>query len=259
MKLSDRITNTDPAYDKVDGMGIAKENTGDTFVQKSIAEEDSDQARTAAKVLNEFTAQVVQLLRDHPLNKARVAAGKNAMNCILARDSGNRYPNVAPISEKHGINVGCIVDMPVEIGISKVLGMKMFQAGDINAYEEKAQVAAKCLRSINAIYVHLKGPDEFGHDGDARGKKKNIEDIDKRFFGTLMQKLGENAAIVVSGDHSTPCIKKGHSDDPVPLLVSGRMIKQDGSARFTESYGRSGRLGLLMGVEVLPAAIKMIS
>jgi 2,3-bisphosphoglycerate-independent phosphoglycerate mutase len=258
MKLSDRITNTDPAYDKVDGMGIAKDTTGDMYVQKSTAEENSDQARTAAKMLNEFTTQAVQLLRDHPVNRARVAAGKKPMNCILARDSGNRYPNVDPINKKHGISVGCIVDMPVEIGISKVLGMRMFQAGDINAYEEKAKVAARSLKSVNAVYVHIKGPDEFGHDGDARGKKKNIEDIDSRFFGVLMQELKGSAAIVVSGDHSTPCVKKGHSDDPVPLLISGSNVKQDGSARFTENYGKRGRLGLLMGAEVLPTAIKMV-
>ena len=258
MKLSDRITNTDPAYYKVDGMGIAKDTSGDMFVQKSIAEEDSEQARTASRMLNEFTTQAVQLLRDRPVNRARVAAGKMPMNCILARDSGNRYPIVDPINKKHGISVGCIVDMPVEIGISKVLGMKMFQAGDINAYEEKARVAAKSLKSVNAVYVHIKGPDEFGHDGDARGKRKNIEDIDRRFFGTLMEELKGGATIVISGDHSTPCLKKGHSDDPVPLLVSGSMVKQDGSARFTENYGKRGRLGLLMGADVLPAAIRMV-
>jgi 2,3-bisphosphoglycerate-independent phosphoglycerate mutase len=72
-----------------------------------------------------------------------------------------------------------------------------------------------------------------------------------------MQELKSSAAVVVSGDHSTPCIKKGHSDDPVPLLVSGSMVRQDGSARFTENYGRRGRLGLLMGADVLPTAIKM--
>ena len=259
MKLSDKITNTDPAYDKVDGMGIAKSTIGDMYVQKSEAQEDTEQARVAAKMLNEFTEQVVQILRDHPVNKARVAAGKRPMNCILARDSGNRYPIVKPINKKHGIEVGCIVDMPVEIGISKVLNMKMFKGGDINDYEEKAKVAAKSLSRVNAVYVHIKGPDEFGHDGDARGKKKNIEDIDRRFFGTLMQELKKDTVIVVSGDHSTPCVKKGHSDDPVPLLVSGSMIKQDGSARFTENYGKRGRLGLLMGADVLPATVKMAS
>jgi 2,3-bisphosphoglycerate-independent phosphoglycerate mutase len=199
----------------------------------------------------------MRLLRDHPVNRAREAAGKKPMNCILARDSGNKYPNVEPINQKHGIEVGCIVDMPVEIGISKVLGMEMLNAGNISNYEEKAKVAAGGLAELNAVYVHIKGPDEFGHDGDARGKKKNIEAIDKRFFGTLIQELKDYTAVVVSGDHSTPCIKKGHSDDPVPLLVSGPRVRQDGSARFTESYAKRGSLGLLMGAQVLETAIRI--
>jgi 2,3-bisphosphoglycerate-independent phosphoglycerate mutase len=112
---------------------------------------------------------------------------------------------------------------------------------------------------VNTIYVHIKGPDEFGHDGDAIGKKENIEEIDKRFFGTLKEKSSKDAAIVVCGDHSTPCIKKGHSDDPVPLLFSGSMVKQDGSTRFTENFGMRGRFGLMMGVDVLPTIIEMVS
>ena len=261
MKLSDKITNTDPAYDKVDGMGIAKAVTNqDIYIQESKAQEDTEPAKVAARMLNEFTIQVVRLLSDHPVNRARIAAGKMPMNCILARDSGNRYPNVEPINKMYNMSIGGIVDMPVEIGISKVLGIKMFQAGDIIDYEKKAKVAADSLKLVDAIYVHIKGPDEFGHDGDATGKKKNIEDIDRRFFGTLMQELNKmDAAIVISGDHSTPCIKKGHSDDPVPLLVSSSRVKQDGSARFTENYAKRGRLGLLMGADVLPTAIKMIS
>jgi len=259
LKLSDKITNTDPAYDKVDGMGIAKAITGEMYVQKSEAKENTEQARVAAKLLNEFTTQVIQLLRHHPINRARVVAGKKPMNCILARDSGNRYPVVEPINKRHGIEVACIVDMPVEIGISRVLNMKIFQGGQVNDYEEKAKVAAKSLDKVNAVYVHIKGPDEFGHDGDATGKKKNIEEIDKSFFGTLKKELKKDTSIVVSGDHSTPCIKKGHSDDPVPLLISGTKIENDGSARFTENYGRRGSLGLLMGATVLPTAIKMVS
>ncbi|MFL6481890.1 MAG: alkaline phosphatase family protein [Nitrososphaera sp.] len=261
MKLSDKITNTDPAYDKVEGMGIAKAlSAEDIYIQESVAQEDTEPARVAAKMVNEFTTQVVRLLKDHPVNRTRIATGKKPMNCILARDPGNKYPNVEPINKKYNLTVGGIVDMPVEIGISKVLGIKMFQAGDTGDYEQKAKVAAQGLKSLNAIYVHIKGPDEFGHDGDARGKKKNIEDIDKRFFGTLMPELNQmDATIVISGDHSTPCIKKGHSDDPVPLLVSGRRVKQDGSARFTENYARRGRLGLLMGADVLPTSIQIVS
>ena len=256
MTLSDKITNTDPAYDKVDGMGIAKATSKDTYVQKSEPQDRSEEARIAANMLNEFTSQTIAILKDHPVNKSRIAAGKKPMNCILARDSGNRYPSVIPINKRHGIEVGCIVDMPVEIGIAKVLKMQMFRGGDVNDYEEKAHVAAKSLSKVNAVYVHIKGPDEFGHDGDAKGKKKNIEDIDSRFFGTLIDELKDYTAIIVSGDHSTPCVAKGHSDDPVPLLVSGPNVKQDGSARFTETYAKQGSLGLVMGAKVLDLAIK---
>src|SRR5207244_11529925 len=103
--------------EKVEGIGIAKNTTRDVFDPKSVPEENSEQARTAATMLNEFTEQVVQLLRDHPVNRARSAAGKKPMNCILARDSGNRYPKVDPIHKKHGISVGCIVYMQVQTGI----------------------------------------------------------------------------------------------------------------------------------------------
>ena len=144
---------------------------------------------------------------------------KRTLSCILLRDAGNKYPDVIPINEKYGMNFSCIVDMPVELGISEVLKMKAFEAGGLTDYEEKARVAAKAMETQNAIYVHLKGPDEFGHDGDAIGKMKNIEEIDQRFFKTLVENIDTSkVAIVISADHSTPCINKGHSDDPVPVL-----------------------------------------
>jgi 2,3-bisphosphoglycerate-independent phosphoglycerate mutase len=260
IKLSERISNTDPAYERINGMGIAKPTTADIRIDTSEPQEDTVAAKTAAKLVNEFTVQVVKLLRNHPVNDNRTKVGKKPINAILARDSGNRYPDVEPINRKYGLDVACIVDMPVEIGISKVLGMRAFKAGDINDYEQKARVAAENLEKVNIIYVHIKGPDEFGHDGDAKGKKKNIEDIDRRFFATLIKTLKvSDSTIIISADHSTPCVKKGHSDDPVPVLISGTKIRKDKSARFTERYASKGSIGLLKGVDVLSTAIGMIS
>ena len=149
--------------------------------------------------------------------------------------------------------------MPVEIGISKVLGMNTLEAGNIDNYEQKAEITAKALEEYNLVYVHIKGPDEFGHDGDARGKKKNIEQIDKRFFGTLINKLNtDNSTIIISADHGTPGTLKSHSDHPVPLLVSGNMINRDGTARFTEKYGEKGSMGLIAGENVLMRTLNII-
>jgi 2,3-bisphosphoglycerate-independent phosphoglycerate mutase len=260
VRLSEKITNTDPAYDRIDGIGIAKPTTNEMVMQQSKAEDDKEGSKIAAKLINEFSEQAVKLLKNHPVNHERIKIGKNPMNAILLRDPGNRYPTVQPISQKYGVKIACLVDMPVEIGISKVLGMKAFDAGGLNEYEQKAAVAVRIIKSFGILYVHIKGPDEFGHDGDAKGKKKNIEEIDKRFFGNLVNLLDVNEpTIVISGDHSTPCINKAHSDDPVPLLISGKMAMKDDSARFTESYASRGRLGMIMGVNVLDTAINIVS
>jgi 2,3-bisphosphoglycerate-independent phosphoglycerate mutase len=115
------------------------------------------------------------------------------------------------------------------------------------------------LDTTDGIYIHIKGPDEFGHDGDAIGKKRSIEEIDRLFFGTLRKGLKSGGQlIIISADHSTPCIKKAHSADPVPILFSGEMVKQDGSTRFTEKNASIGTMGRMMGSMVLRTGIEMI-
>jgi len=256
--LSSEITNTDPAYTRVDGMGIAKAVSDFMKIEKCIPMEQTEDASNAANLVNEFTEQSLEIMKESNVNRQRSEKNKKLLNSILLRDAGNKYPNVKPINELHAMNFSCIVDMPVEIGISNILKMKTFNAGGLTDYEEKAKVAAQTMNTENAIYVHLKGPDEFGHDGDAIGKMKNIEEIDKRFFGTLLNNIDvSKIAVMISADHSTPCINKGHSDDPVPLLISGDMIVNDDSQRFTEEDGKKGTIGLIEGVNVVKTGIDL--
>ncbi|MEC7711822.1 MAG: alkaline phosphatase family protein [Thermoproteota archaeon] len=256
--LSSEITNTDPAYTRVDGMGIAKAVSDFMKIEKCIPMEQTDDASNAANLVNEFTEQSLEIMKESNVNRQRSEKNKKLLNSILLRDAGNKYPNVKPINELHAMNFSCIVDMPVEIGISNILKMKTFNAGGLTDYEEKAKVAAQAMNTENAIYVHLKGPDEFGHDGDAIGKMKNIEEIDKRFFGTLLNNIDvSKIAVMISADHSTPCINKGHSDDPVPLLISGDMIVNDNSQRFTEEDSKKGTIGLIEGANVVKTGIDL--
>ena len=256
--LSSEISNTDPAYARVDGMGIAKAVSDFMKIEKCIPLEQSENAANAANLVNEFTQQSLEIMKKSDVNKQRSQKNKKLLNSILLRDAGNKYPNVKPINDLHSMNFSCIVDMPVEIGISNILKMKAFNAGGLTDYEEKARVAAQAMDTENAIYVHLKGPDEFGHDGDAIGKMKNIEEIDERFFGTLLDHVDvSKIAIMISADHSTPSIHKGHSDDPVPLLISGNMITNDDTQRFTETEAKKGAIGLIDGVQVVKTGIDL--
>ncbi|MEO9307435.1 Phosphoglycerate mutase [Nitrosotalea sinensis] len=257
--LTPDISNTDPAYARIDGMGVAKAVGDFMTIEKSLPLNESDGARLSASLVNEFTDKSLQIMKESNTNQNRKNQGKKMLNSILLRDAGNKFPDVVPINTLHQMQFSCIVDMPVEIGIANVLKMKSFSAGGLTDYEEKARVAAKAMETQNAIYVHIKGPDEFGHDGDAIGKMQNIEEIDKRFFGTLLDNIDTSkVAVVVSGDHSTPCINKSHSDDPVPVLVSGDMVKKDGTTRFTEEQAKKGKMGLLMGADVIKSSVKII-
>ena len=256
--LSSEITNTDPAYARVDGMGIAKAVSDFMKIEKCIPLEQTENAISAANLVNEFTEQSLEIMKKSDVNKRRTQKNKKLLNSILLRDAGNKYPNVKPINDLHSMNFACIVDMPVEIGISNILKMRTFNAGGLTDYEEKASVAAQAMETENAIYVHLKGPDEFGHDGDAIGKMKNIEEIDKRFFGTLLDHIDvSKVAVMISADHSTPSIHKGHSADPVPVLISGDMITNDDTQRFTEAEAKKGAIGLIEGAQVVKTGIDL--
>ena len=258
-RLSSEISNTDPAYARIAGMGVAKAVGDYLEIEKSLPLNESPSAKLSATLVNEFTEQSLDIMKKSETNKIRKEKGRKLLNSILLRDAGNKFPDVIPINDLHAMKFSCIVDMPVEIGISNVLKMKTFSAGGLTDYEEKARVAAKAMETQNAIYVHIKGPDEFGHDGDAIGKMKNIEEIDQRFFGTLLDNIDTTkVSIVISGDHSTPCINRGHSDDPVPVLVSGDSVKKDGTVRFTEDEAKKGKIGLLAGADVIKTALKLI-
>ena len=257
--LSSNISNTDPAYGRVDGMGIARAVTDFLKIEKCLPLDEEPHTKLASNLVNELTEQSLDIMKKSKVNERRKENDKKLLNGILLRDAGNIYPKVTPINDLHSMKFSCIVDMPVEIGISKILKMKTYDAGGRTDYEEKAKVAAKAMDEQNAVYVHLKGPDEFGHDGDAQGKMENIEEIDKRFFGTLLDNIDSSkVAVIVSADHSTPCINKGHSADPVPLLISGDMVTNDDTQRFTEIEAKKGRIGLIDGAQVITTGIDVI-
>jgi 2,3-bisphosphoglycerate-independent phosphoglycerate mutase len=244
---------------RIAGMGIAKAVTDFLKIEKCLPLDEDPHTKLASKLVNELTEQSLDIMKKSEVNERRKENDKKLLNGILLRDAGNIYPKVTPINDLHSMKFSCIVDMPVEIGISEILKMKTYDAGGLTDYEEKAKVAAKAMDEQNAVYVHLKGPDEFGHDGDAQGKMENIEEIDKRFFGTLLDNIDSSkVAVIVSADHSTPCINKGHSADPVPLLISGDMVTNDNTQRFTETEAKKGRIGLIDGAQVITIGIDVI-
>ena len=254
--LSASITNTDPAYARVGGFGAAKELKGPERVLKSVPEVKDGGAARAARLVNEFTSKAQRILDSSAVNRDRVRSGKLPANLVLLRDAGDHLPRLPSFEQKYGMKGTALVEMPAEVGIAKLLGMRMVPIKDRKDMGEKARLFSDALSEGSLVYVHIKGPDEFGHDGDARGKKKNIESIDRDFFGPVTGAIGD-VKLGVSCDHATPCTLKRHSADPVPLLITGGSKKD--SMRFTEANSALGSLGHQRGRDVLGLVIRSAS
>ena len=246
--LSADISNTDPAYAKVGGFGAARPTVSGETVLASRPESATAAAQRAADLVNEFTAKSIAVLSQSRVNNERIREGKLPANCVLLRDAGDNVPELESFEEKYRMSGTALVEMPAEVGIARLLRMKMVKIRDRNDMREKASLFTRELREGTVVYVHIKGPDEFGHDGDAVGKKRVIETIDKDFFSSVADRVGE-VKVGVSCDHATPCTIKMHSSDPVPLLISTDS-KGDGM-RFTEERARKGSIGTVRGRDVL--------
>jgi 2,3-bisphosphoglycerate-independent phosphoglycerate mutase len=256
--FSSKITNTDPAYSRVGDISIA-EAKFEMVLKKCTPLDETEEAKISAELVNEFTQKSHEVLDSDKINKRRAADGKLKANVILARDAGNLIPKFFNVNEKYGVRFACLADMPVERGIAKLAGMHLVDLPPPSRdLKRDCTIRVKrlfdLLSSYDCFYLHIKGPDEPGHDGNSNLKTQLIAAIDKYLFGNLLQNIRlEDYIICVTADHSTPCKLKTHSDDPVPLLISGDKIKGDGVHKFSEKACKMGSLGVLeRGTELMP-------
>lgn len=262
--LSSKITNSDPAYSYVNGIGVATPNV-EMVLKKCEPLDDTEEARNAAKLVNEFIEKAHELWENHAVNKKRATEGRLKANVVLTRDAGHEMPKFFNINKRYNVNFAALADMHAEHGIAQLTGMQAAllppPSGDL---EKDCEIRVKklldMLRRHDCIYIHLKGPDEPGHDGDCYRKTEIISAIDKYFFGRLFQEISLKEHIIcITADHATPCALKVHTDTPVPVLISGGKIKDEKIAKFSERECEKGSLGVLdRGYELMPKLMKLL-
>ena len=262
--LSAEVQNSDPAYARQGALGVALETFENYVVNVAPIEgnEDDPAAQRAAKLTNEWLAAAYEVLDSSEVNAKRRAAGKLPGNFVLTRDGGDHVPKLVPFKEKFGPEMGCFVEMPVELGIARLMGLGIVDAPsgipEEEQYEAWAKLALDAIEGFDGLYIHIKGPDVPAHDGDHEAKKRNIEAIDSIFFAGLLDGLDLGRTIVaVTADHSTSCVRKAHTDGPVPLLVSGGGVSSDGVDSYGETASRNGAMGHLRGPEIMPNLVAL--
>jgi 2,3-bisphosphoglycerate-independent phosphoglycerate mutase len=262
--LSSNITNSDPAYTVVNGIGVATPDV-EMVLKESKPLDGTEEARNAANLVNEFIQKTHELWENDEVNVKRAAEGKLKANVVLTRDAGSRLPKFFNINERYGVRFAALADMHAEAGIARLAGMDSAllppPTGDI---EKDCEIRVKRLVELmpeyDCFYIHLKGPDEPGHDGNCQRKTKIISETDEHFFGKLLKQISlRDTLFCITADHATPCSLKVHSDTPVPVLISGGNINDDHINKFSERECQKGTLGVLdHGYELMPKLMELL-
>ena len=262
-KLSPMVDNNDPAYKRVGLVSVANQ-TFNPFIKGIEPLNNSEGAKITAELANVFVKKSIIILDNHPVNKERVKQGLPPANALLLRDAGGSFPQATPLGVIYGGRFTVLAEMPVEIGIGRAFGAETIVMDPPTGkpeidYKIRLEMTFEALEKSDIVYVHLKGPDEPGHDGDVALKRTRIEEIDKYYVQPMLARLRDDTAILVTADHSTPPSVKSHTDDPVPVAFYAPGIKADGVKAFSEKEFARGSLGLIEhGWMLLPMIIRFL-
>ena len=212
------------------------------------------EAQQTADLLDTLILRSQDLLRDHPLNKQRIAQGKDPANSIWPWSPGYR-PQMEPFSTRFPqVRSGAVITAVDLIrGIGRYAGLRRIDVPgatglyDTN-YEGKVRAALDALRTDDFVYLHIEASDEAGHEGDIALKRQTIEDLDSRVVGPIYEAVKdwpEPVAIAVLPDHPTPCEVRTHTAEPVPFLIWHPGIEPDAVQTFDEVAACEGAYGLL--------------
>ena len=166
-----------------------------------------------------------RLLKDHPVNLARIKAGKRPANSLWFWGEGTK-PALQSFNERYGLKGAMISAVDLLKGIGKLTGMRVINVEgatgnyDTN-FQGKANAALETLKTDDFVYIHMEAPDECGHHGDLEHKIYSIEQIDgvvKTIYDGLKAR-GEDFSLLIMPDHPTPLNLMTHVSDPVPYVL----------------------------------------
>lgn len=211
-----------------------------------------------ARPLLEMMEKSFDLLKDHPVNKARVAAGRRPANCIWLWGEGKR-PALQPFEALYGIKGGMVSAVDLLKGIANCAGMEVAEVPGATGYidtdfEGKAKAALDLLTRNDLVYVHFEAPDECGHRNEPENKVKAIEMIDSRVLPILEEGLEqyEDYKILLLPDHPTPIVTRTHASDPVPYLLYQKSAPKTGVDTINEETAKATGIYMENGPAMMP-------
>jgi 2,3-bisphosphoglycerate-independent phosphoglycerate mutase len=165
------------------------------------------------------------LLKEHPVNVARMENGLKPANSIWLWGQGRR-PQIPTLVEKFGVEGSVISAVDLLKGLGLYAGLKVVDVPGATGYFDtnyrgKAVYGLKELKEKDLVFIHVEAPDEAGHNGDIPKKIEAIEAFDKGVVGTILEGMPDlgDYRVMVLPDHPTPISIRTHVSDPVPFAI----------------------------------------
>lgn len=194
----------------------------------------TEEAEEVSKISKKFIEKAREILK----NEERA-------NYVLLRGF-SALPDIPSFEQKYGVKACSIAVYPMYRGITKLLGMEIIPVeGDI---KEEVDILKKNYKNYDFFFLHVKKIDSFAEDGNFEGKVKKIEEFD--IYLPEILSLNPNV-LVITGDHSTPCLLKAHSWHPVPLLIKSPYVLGGTTNAFTERECLKGELGIIPATVIM--------
>jgi len=187
----------------------------------------SVKAKKAAKLVAEFYKAALPIIRN-----------EKPANGFLLRGIAHQ-PEIPTFEQRYGLRAACIAVYPMYKGLAQLVGMTKLEGAQTIKEQFERYLAE--YDNYDYFFIHYKYTDMYGEDGNFAAKKKAIEEFDAA-LPVFLQKQPD--VLAITGDHSTPCIVKGHSWHPQPVLLSSALSGSDKLQRFTETGANSGSLGV---------------
>jgi 2,3-bisphosphoglycerate-independent phosphoglycerate mutase len=197
-----------------------------------------------APMLHKIMEKASRILSDHTVNQVRIDLKENPANAIWLWGQGTQ-PRMQRFKDKFGVEGAIISAVDLVNGIGRLAGLEVIQVPGATGYYDtnyagKAEFALKALKTKDFVYIHIEGPDEAGHNGDAAAKVSCIENIDREIVGRVLNHFnkGDDVRIVVLPDHPTPVSLRTHSREPVGFVMYGKGIIPSGAEAFNEETSK---------------------
>lgn len=215
-----------------------------------------------AKPLIEMMKKSYDILKDHPVNLARIARGKRPANSIWLWGEGTR-PSISTFEEIYHIKGGVVSAVDLIKGIGRCAEMEVAEVEGATGYidtnfEGKANAALDLLEKNDLVYIHFEATDECGHRNEPENKVRAIELIDERVLPILFEGLKkyDDYKIMVLPDHPTPIVTRTHASDPVPYLIYHKNKEVDGVNTINEETAKATGNFIDFGPSIMPHFLK---